>query len=268
MKKTVSHSKPAAEKSFTLIELLVVIAIIAILAAMLLPALNRAKQTAQKISCLNNHKTILSGYLSYATNNNDWLLPARIHTVVWYTQVANELYAKPTTAHLNKFTTCPAEALPVNRGKAPKPEYKHYQYGHYSINCNLSGIDPNKVVDTPTTTSYARKIKVSFTPSITMVSLANGVKDTFTQKSDGSIGWISFRHGGGYQATPGKERTGNPNGNVTNCGFLDGHASSVNRIRFTEKLNSNMMMFCYGWENRWFSHPRPDFLSVIMDNEI
>ena len=249
MKKAVSHSKPAAVKSFTLIELLVVIAIIAILAAMLLPALNKAKQTAQKISCLNNHKTILAGYLSYAENNKEWLLPGRIYSVIWYSQVANELYKNPTTTQINKFLTCPAEALPVIRSKNTSPDYKHYKYGHYSINCNLSGIDPEKKVTEVKTTSYARKIRVSFNPAVTMVSLANGNKDTFTQKSDGSIGWISFRHGGGYQATPGKERTGTPNGTVTNCGFLDGHATTVKRIRFKELQSSNMMMFYYGWEN-------------------
>jgi prepilin-type N-terminal cleavage/methylation domain-containing protein/prepilin-type processing-associated H-X9-DG protein len=71
------NNKPNLRNGFTLIELLVVIAIIAILAAILLPALARAKAKAQRLSCLNNLRQIAIDFQMYTDEHNDVFPPHR-----------------------------------------------------------------------------------------------------------------------------------------------------------------------------------------------
>ena len=62
-----------ASRSFTLIELLIVIAIIAILAAMLLPALNKARERAQTVNCTSQQKQYALACTQYGLDNQEWM---------------------------------------------------------------------------------------------------------------------------------------------------------------------------------------------------
>ncbi len=92
---------------FTLIELLVVIAIIAILAAMLLPALAQAKAKAFQSQCLNNQKQLVLGTILYYSDSNDWLPPMQAELTDCRTTWRSYLFGY--VGHSAKVYDCPAE---------------------------------------------------------------------------------------------------------------------------------------------------------------
>ncbi len=75
MKSQIKNQDSQISRGFTLIELLVVIAVIAILAALLLPALAKAKSQGQSISCMSNLKQLQYAWLMYTHDNNDSMPP-------------------------------------------------------------------------------------------------------------------------------------------------------------------------------------------------
>lgn len=220
------------KKNFTLIELLVVIAIIAILASMLLPALNKARDKAKSISCVNNVKSVATMMNFYSSDNDEWLPTWQMRLpdgeyARWYS-LLNPYVKRDSDANkevnegvIAKVMFCPAISWGVTGDYGGVGEY--YGYG-----VNIYMYHPNGWVDLDLSVKLSQ-IKSSSTKILLGDNAVSDVPDMAVNWAgrgaiyfpNETIGTVS--HGNMQERVLSRTK----HNQTKNLAFADGHVSNV-----------------------------------------
>ncbi len=124
--------------AFTLIELLVVISIIAVLAALLLPALSRAREMGRVAVCTNNQRQLIAAFHMYANDNSDQLPPFGSYpsfdpTRWWFTMIA---------PYLGHATNAFPDIVGIGYLSCPSMQYMKSDQASYGVNYGNAGTAP------------------------------------------------------------------------------------------------------------------------------
>ncbi len=208
---------------FTLIELLVVVAIIAILAGILLPSLNLARERARSVNCIGSLKEISIGFQFYQQDHDSYFPPSRINDVSWV-----DYFVEEKVYNGYKVFACPSNrksAVPELQSVNPG-EFSHYGINYYHIATSLRY--PGSRADVPAKQSQLRNIS-----SVVMV-VENSVSPTRSSYITADTPNDSETVDIGV-ATPQHNRTG------INLSWADGHCSSERAADAMEVYSSNVL---------------------------